>query len=699
MKQPREQPISAPLAVQRVGHAWLVHPADGPDRRSLLFAGGLAADPAYCLVVVDLPPESTLDALEETVAPLLLPGHRGLRLVFGRAPAQGPTAAGRRLALRLGRPVAVPDGVLRPSAAGALFIGADRGRGWVLCTPDGREEFLSRRFPRPLWDDLLPTRPEPVGAQAVAEPVNAGTWIRPVREDDAQHRHRGYLAARLHGRKDAPTVVIGTPGAPAVRAEEVAAYWRHLPAEARSTCRFVLYAPAPAPGERPFGDVLAAALDEPVHIYNGFPASDPLVGRAASHEVLLVDADGGPGRPVFAREYLHLPPDPAGRSTPLLTIDHEWPVRHLPMLRQGLYHGGSGTVLEVLPWGLWIRSAVEPPYADDVRAAPPDPHHELILCDDSAPEALPRLQHLAEDVVRRLPPESGLMVRVLTAGRPWGVSPARIDAGSAGPLPEHHREEPARALEPAVGPRDRAGSPRDTAIVASALQRNPELGRHLPPGTALAGLVAVRLQLTARGRSEEPGTGPTGTVTPPFPDPTALEGLATLPAYDGTVAVRADLTEADVRWYAEQQVIVEPGVCAASLTGNAGRTGNTDILIRSLTGRRTALLEPEEPDRVLFRPGTRFEVLAVRARRDERAVVMLRELLPAQSPGAVPAGSAVRELTEVLRVWSEDELGGVVRHVAPDPFARPPGLGGRNGTPDRSDADDRPRAVLSGRYR
>ncbi|GAA4815465.1 hypothetical protein [Streptomyces ziwulingensis] len=720
---------TARLAVRRVGHTWLVHPALGSDRQSRLFAAGLATDPEYTLVVVDLPAGWPLDAVEEAVAGAVPTGPRGLRVVFGRTPDRGAVTAGLRLAQRLGNHVVVPDGVVRPSAGGTLFIGADRGRGWVLCTPQGQVRYVSRRFPRPGWDESLPDRPRPVGPSAVAEPLGAGVWIRPVREDAGRHRHRGHLAARLRGRSDAPTVVIGAPGGPEPVLEDLAHFWRSLTQETAGCApRAVLYGPVRRPGGRPFGAALAALTGEPVHVYNGFPVSDPLVGRAPSDEVLLLGGDGTPGRPVFAREYLHLPPEPGAAPHPMLAVDHRWPLGHLPMLRQGLYRGGPSVALEVLPWGLWIRPSVEPAHAEAVRAAPADPHHELILCDDSVPGELPRLQRLAEDVVRRLPAESGLLVRVLTAARPWGapadeaaVAPAAGDGGGGGggmtaqvgavqggddvgrddsgrvvavdgPSTAVAVREPGRAL-PATpaGPRPGAGSPKDAAVVAMALRHDPGLSGDLPPEAALAGLVAVRLQLTVHGwhaglEEGRPGAGP-----PPVDGP-ALAGLALLPVHRGVVAVRTDLDRSWTGWYEARGEVVTHRVFAASLTGNPGRPGNADILIRSVTGRRTALLEPERPDRVLFPPGTRFEVVEVRDRPGERVVVLLSEI-PAVADRR--GRSAPREFEEALRVWRADEESGVVRDPAPDPFAGPPGPAA---APGRFPVAARP-VALSGRFR
>lgn len=659
-------PRAEGLGVRRVNHAWLVHPTAVPDRRSLLFAAGLAADPEYALVVVDLPDNVPPEAVEEAVARAVPAGPGGLRVVFGRAPARGATPAGIRLARRLGQHVVVPDGLVRPSAGGALFIGADRGRGWVLCTPEGQVHYVSRRFPRPGWDGNVPGRPGPVGPAAVAEPVGAGVWVRPVLEDTSQHRHRGLLASRLRCRTDAPTVVVGTPGSPMPATADLAHFLRGLRGSPESTAaapRLVFYGPAQPVGDPPPAGVLAALTGEPVHVTNGFPTGDPLVGRPSADQVLLLAADGTPGRPVLAREFLHLPPEALGPSHPPLATDHRWPLDHLPMLRQGLHHGGSGTVLEVLPWGLWIRPSTEPPHADEVREAPAHPHHELVLCDDGVPEALPRLRRIADDVLRRLPAGSAPPVRVRTGARPWRIAVgAETGADGAG--------RPEAATAPAGPMPAHPVSRRDTALVARALWQEPGIGGLLPRETVLAGLTAVRLRLTAAAGA----MGGAGRFAVPSEvEPSALAALSLLPFYDGVVALRVDLDPSVLRRYREERVASAYSVCAASLTGTPGRPGNTDVLISSATGRRTALLEPEAPDRVLFTPGTRFDVLDVRARPGERAVVMLGELPPAGFCGTGRTGaSALRDLEAALRIWRQDEECGMVRGPVGDPFAVPP---------------------------
>jgi hypothetical protein len=59
--------------------------------------------------------------------------------------------------------------------------------------------------------------------------------------------------------------------------------------------------------------------------------------------------------------------------------------------------------------------------------------------------------------------------------------------------------------------------------------------------------------------------------------------------------------------------------------------GDTDVLVWSMTGRRTALLEPDGgervDDRIVYLPGTSFKVLDLRApSADARGAILVREI-------------------------------------------------------------------------
>jgi hypothetical protein len=136
--------------------------------------------------------------------------------------------------------------------------------------------------------------------------------------------------------------------------------------------------------------------------------------------------------------------------------------------------------------------------------------------------------------------------------------------------------------------------------------------------------------------------------------------------------LRVSLSEAEVAWYAAQRTITEEGSFAATFSGNPGRRGNTDILVLSTEGRRTALLETGDPDWVLFLPGARFAVLRVDP--GDRNVVLLRELARNEDANSDANATAIQQLRRALLDWQKDESAGIHRSSAPGLLFRPPGL-------------------------
>ncbi len=142
---------------------------------------------------------------------------------------------------------------------------------------------------------------------------------------------------------------------------------------------------------------------------------------------------------------------------------------------------------------------------------------------------------------------------------------------------------------------------------------------------ALTELVSVRLYLSgdsrradAAVRSADPG--------PHVPLARCVAaGLRRLPSYRGPVLLRSGLAEAERALYREGGLLTEWAFCHARTTLHAGPPDGTDVLVWSMTARRTAILDPAVPDRVLFLPGTGFKVLRVDGR-----TVMLRELSPSE---------------------------------------------------------------------
>jgi hypothetical protein len=110
-------------------------------------------------------------------------------------------------------------------------------------------------------------------------------------------------------------------------------------------------------------------------------------------------------------------------------------------------------------------------------------------------------------------------------------------------------------------------------------------------------------------------------------------GVGRLPAYRGAACVVAELSAAELRAVRERGVLVERGFGHALSELPSELPGNVDVLIWSMTARRTRLLEPDGEHyvdgRVVFLPGTGFKVLdAQEATPNHRGRLLLREVAP-----------------------------------------------------------------------
>ncbi|UFR02322.1 hypothetical protein KBP30_14525 [Streptomyces sp. Go40/10] len=498
----------------------------------------------------------------------------------------------------------------------------------------------SRRSPKPTWQSALPDRPRSLGT-AVAEPVAAGVWLRPAGEDGLRDAHRTRLSTLPVSA--GPLVVVGVPGAPALPVADVARLWQGLPPGVRPTVRFLCYGPARLSGGRHLGDVLAQVLGEPVRLYNGLPGDG---------EVLRVAADGSPGRPLLGQQFVHLPPAAASAGPPPspFAVAHRWPLDGLEETGPGTYRLADDAVVEVVRSGLWVRGPQDPPYAAEVRAGDPEPGRERILCDARSEEALPRLRQLAADLVGTFPPELRRAVR-LGVCRPSAPA-ARAGRAPARPAPRPggHTGEARRTAVADTGDEGflsvaGTGDEGFLSVAAEILRRHPDLTPDPPGPDAVTGLAAVLRRLA---RTPEPdGTGPDGTPGPPGAEPLRA-GLRLLPVHRGATGLRATLDEAMRQWYAGQPLVVDADACEASAVGPGTEPGNTDFLIWSVDGRRTDLLDPLSPHRVLFLPGSRFRVLGPGV----PGVVMMREIGPGEAEQDPELDrAAVRELTRARRNW------------------------------------------------
>ncbi|WP_033288608.1 hypothetical protein [Amycolatopsis jejuensis] len=286
---------------------------------------------------------------------------------------------------------------------------------------------------------------------------------------------------------------------------------------------------------------------------------------------------------------------------------HRPPVADLPEVSPGVYQCGPGVVVEVVESGLWVRSGRGP-----VPDAPLDPVRVLVHH-----EPAEHVRAAAENLVRRLDYPTAL-VSVLAPTAPEPVVPDEDDEQ----LPML-----SRLMETIVLPRISVEAADDP-------------------------LAAVRKYLS--------GDGPAR--------PAAFE---VLPMHEG--AAVTTLTPADVQWAQCQtaQTLVEPGYLHVVTEPCIAQEGNVDVLVWSVTGRRTESAEPATggvPDRVVFLPGTRFRVLdSVGPEDGQRGWIALREV-PADEP-AVAAAEQDEEILDVLSREVEGWLDSEPRQRIPESAA------------------------------
>ncbi|MEU3862021.1 hypothetical protein AB0F03_32450 [Streptomyces sp. NPDC028722] len=220
--------------------------------------------------------------------------------------------------------------------------------------------------------------------------------------------------------------------------------------------------------------------------------------------------------------------------------------------------------------------------------------------------------------------------------------------------------------------------------VARLLSEAPGLrgSAQTPTEDILTDLVAARLYL--RGDSALLDRQIRGaTVGPHVPLARCVAaGLRRLPSYRGATVLRAALGSAEWDWYRRRTLVTEWAFCWALTAAAPEVPGDTDLLIWSMTARRTALLDPGQPARVLFLPGTAFKLLAVRD--GDRRTVLLRELSASEisADGRVDTGRsalddmALSGLEQADRAWQAGEAETAPR-LSPEQavrFTAPPGL-------------------------
>jgi hypothetical protein len=202
----------------------------------------------------------------------------------------------------------------------------------------------------------------------------------------------------------------------------------------------------------------------------------------------------------------------------------------------------------------------------------------------------------------------------------------------------------------------------------------------------LTDAVAVQLYLSAKGTAIDAGLR-SGVNGPHVPIARCVvAGLSRLPSHRGPATFVTSLSSSATTLYRTQKVLTEWGFLNTLTQPSSTLDGDTDVLVWSITARRTKLLEPAEAgveNRVLFVPGTSFKVLELREPADgARGLVLLRELTASEvdETGKVASDRisldelALVSLRRELEVWAEAEGRRPMDKKAAQRFTALPGL-------------------------
>ncbi|GAB2688259.1 hypothetical protein GCM10027271_59260 [Saccharopolyspora gloriosae] len=288
--------------------------------------------------------------------------------------------------------------------------------------------------------------------------------------------------------------------------------------------------------------------------------------------------------------------------------------------------------------------------APEPEAAPEPPSPDT---DRSAPPAKPRPQPVPEAAASALLPAQGI-----TEERTWlrRTLSREFDAMA---------HSVSRILSEHPGFQ---GDPRSSADV-------------------LTDTVAVRLYLTERGEAIDRSLR-TAANGPHVPFARCVvSGLSKLPSHRGATVFSASPTPEQWELYRQRRLVTEWGFTHALTEPSADQEGEIDVLVWSMTARRTKLLELDDADRaddrVVFVPGTSFKVLeATESTADEpRRRILLRELASSEvdEQGRVAERASLDELatTSLRRCverWGNARPSGAVGESARGRFGALPGL-------------------------
>jgi hypothetical protein len=523
-RQQEAEPGSA-LTSHRVGNALVVHPAAGMSGPAQAMALAVAEDLEHDLVVIDIPVGTPISTWDEVAAELPR-RRRGVRLVIWGRPREATGMVGQWLAERLNRTVIAPDGAVILGARGALLVHSEPGTGWLRFHPGRSPQRDSKRFPRPSWDVEAAGEVFQTSARGIAEPLPAGLWVHPTGIEPQLRSHRTNLIERLPMQPDVLTVVLGTPGGPALSADDAARTWLRFPAEAQRRTRFVQFGPVASPRELPLGQALADLVGRPVSFYTGVPIENDF-----GLDVRAVLPDGSLGFRPFTRELTY---HPAGSEDDLAPdpqlLDHRAPLPGLPMAEEGAYLYAPDAVVEVVPSGLLVRPLSGAEQSGAVRAIAPDPLVNHVVYEDATPSLAARMGALAEDVLGSLDEGTRAASRLVPAATliaEHRMAPGQGDVRAAG-IAAASVEERSGRRSPVAPP---IGSERPVELgpaVAGSITLGADV---LLPGSMPGGATGAEPQPALAESGSQPEVTP-GTETALLPM-VSVVGSPTTPAGAG----------------------------------------------------------------------------------------------------------------------------------------------------------------------
>ncbi|MEU7172154.1 hypothetical protein ABZ949_11810 [Micromonospora tulbaghiae] len=394
----------------------------------------------------------------------------------------------------------------------------------------------------------------------------------------------------------------------------------------------------PLPTAPPVAPVVVAAPTPPV--VPGEPvapaARATAAGPVASVEPVTPVAPAGPAGPVAVGPAAAADPGPS--AAPVEDAGHD-PYPAPPTMPAGFGEPAPPT----MPAGFGQALATPPVAAGPVApvVAPPSTSVDL----PSAPPA------------GAGPADTAELAKTAGAGPADAAEPAKT-AEPTGQAGQAEDTEPSEvAVEARVQPVPPAGAgallsekkgladerawlrrtlSREFDVMASSVSRimseHPGMqGSGVSTEDVLADSVALRLYLTGRGPGVDAGLR-SGRKGPHVPFARCVvAGVSRMPSFRGTTVYRLSPTAGEWALYQDRRLVTDWSFVNALTQPCASEDGDTDVLIWSMTARRTSLLEPEGDehveDRVLFLPGTNFKVLDLRRpSTGERGAVLLREI-------------------------------------------------------------------------